>query len=321
MGLPIMDIAISNKPVAFLISGINTLKIIKLKNIRRGFFIDKDHGIFMIDRESNSPLVYGKQSIFFYDVRSAKPIDMLMMKELDEFCDQNGLMSVTPKHVKQGEKLRMAELKQKMKKPKRKFFRNPLKKNQVLPDEEKDLDVLEELNLESEKLEKNVKAELTQIDKGLSDENEKLVKAGKPMLEITPEDYTEFILDRLVKKSLISYEDATTLKLKLINGQLTLDDFARELETLHKIEIHRPISTNAQKFLQSYKTYAPAEVFQYIQEARGLGKDIKDLGQPMIKNLIPAKWIVMVAMAGVIVIAVLSTVDFGTIKGLIPFLN
>ena len=135
MGIPAMDIAVSNKPVAFMISGINTLKIIKLKNIRRGFFIDAEHGIFMIDREANTPLVYGKQSIYFYDVRSAKPIDMLMMKELDDFCNDNGLMEVTPKHVKQGEKLRIAEAKQKKKLlsiPKIQF-RNPLKK--AMPEE------------------------------------------------------------------------------------------------------------------------------------------------------------------------------------------
>src|SRR3990167_9281618 len=107
MGIPISDITLSNKPVAFLISGINTLKIIKLKNVRRGFFIDSDYGIFMIDRESNTPLIYGKQAIYTYDVRSAKPLDMLLMKELDDFADKNGLMTITPKHVREGEKLRI----------------------------------------------------------------------------------------------------------------------------------------------------------------------------------------------------------------------
>ena len=111
------------------------------------------------------------------------------------------------------------------------------------------------------------------------------------------------------------------LKTKLVNGMLTLDDFARELENIHKVEIHKPISTNAQKFLESYKTYSPNEVYQYISEARGLGKDIKDLGQPTIKNLIPAKWIAMVAIVGVIVIAVLTQIDLSNIGKLIPFFN
>lgn len=302
MGIPINDIALSNKPVAFLISGINTLKIIKLKNIRRGFFIDKDYGIFMIDRENNTPLIYGKQAIYTYDVRSAKPLDMLLMKELDEFADKNGLMSITAKQVRQGEKIRI------------------LSKG-MNPSIDSTQSARERLESESKIHQEDIQKELDYINDGLNKENETLVKASKQPLEISPEDYINFILERLVKKSLITYEEATGLKLKLTNGMLTLDEFAKELENIHKVEIHKPISTNAQRFLESYKTYNPNEVFQYIQEARGLGKDVKDLGQPTIKNLIPAKWIAMVAIVGVIVVAVIASIDLSSIGKLIPIFN
>src|SRR3990172_1979305 len=106
MGVPNLDIAISNKPVAFLISGHNTLKIIKLTKIREGFFIDMNFGVFMVDSVNSTPLMYGKQPIYVYDVRSAKPLDMLIMKELDNFVKDNGLANITPKNVRQGEKLR-----------------------------------------------------------------------------------------------------------------------------------------------------------------------------------------------------------------------
>lgn len=303
MGLPINDIALSNKPVAFLISGINTLKIIKLKNIRRGFFIDSDYGIFMIDRESNTPLIYGKQAIYTYDVRSAKPLDMLLMKELDDFADKNGLMTITPKHVREGEKLRI------------------FSKSMETPNSDPSESAHDRLKQESDKHQADIQKELDYINNGLNIENEKLVKQNKQPLEISPEDYTNFILERLVKKSLITYEEATGLKSKLVNGMLTLDDFAKELENIHKVEIHKPISTNAQKFLTSYKTYNPNEVYQYIQESRGLGKDIKDLGQPTIKNLVPIKWIVIAGIVVIIVAAVLSSVDLSNIGKLIPFFN
>lgn len=308
MGIPINDIALSNKPVAFLITGINTLKIIKLKNIRRGFFIDSEHGIFMIDRENNIPLIYGKQAIYTYDVRSAKPLNMLMMKELDDFADKNGLMSVTPKHVRQGEKIRILSLGKKTAEDKE-------DSNEIIGS------AFDELKKESDTKHDEIQKELNSINEGLNSENEKLIKSKKQPLEISPEDYTNFILERLVKKSLITYEEATGLKLKLANGMLTLDDFAKELENIHKVEIHRPISQNAQKFLQSYHTYNPNEVFQYISESRGLGKDVKDLGQPTIKNLIPAKWIATIAIVGVIVVAVLSSVDLDSIIKLIPIFN
>jgi hypothetical protein len=301
MGIPINDIALSNKPVAFLVTGINTLKIIKLKNIRRGFFIDSNYGIFMIDRESNTPLIYGKQAIYMYDVRSAKPLDMLMMKEIDDFADKNGLMSVTNKHVREAEKIRIF--------------------SKGVNTEDPTKTAHQRLKEESDLHQQDIQKELDYINDGLNKENEALIKQSKQPLEISPEDYTNFILERLVKKSLITYEEATGLKSKLVNGMLTLDDFARELENIHKVEIHRPISTNAQKFLESYKTYNPNEVFQYIQESRGLGKDVKDLGQPTIKNLIPAKWIAIVAVTGVIVVAVLTQIDLSTIGNLIPFLN
>lgn len=301
MGFPINDIALSNKPVAFLISGINTLKIIKLKNIRRGFFIDSDYGIFMLDRESHVPLIYGKQSIYTYDVRSAKPLDMLLMKELDEFADKNGLMTISPKHVRQGEKLRI-------------FAKSRGNESDEKP-------IHQRLKEESDQYQQDIQKELNYVNEGLNKENEALIKNKEQPLEISPEDYANFILERLVKKSLITYEEATVLKSNLLNGVLTLDDFARELENIHKVEIHLPISTNAQKFLQYYKTYNPNDVFQYISEAKGLGKDVKDLGQPTIKNLIPAKWILTVGIVGVIIVAVLASVDLGSIARLIPFLN
>src|SRR3990167_5911610 len=303
MGIPISDITLSNKPVAFLISGINTLKIIKLKNVRRGFFIDSDYGIFMIDRESNTPLIYGKQAIYTYDVRSAKPLDMLLMKELDEFADKNGLMTITPKHVREGEKIRI--------------FSKSMQTNK----DDNTKSAHDRLEEESKAHQEDIQKELDYVNDGLNKENESLIKQNKQPLEISPEDYANFILERLVKKSLITYEEATMIKSKLVNGMLTLDEFAKELENIHKVEIHRPISTNAQKFLTSYKTYNPNEVYQYISESRGLGKDIKDLGQPTIKNLIPAKWIAMVAIVGVIVIAVLTQIDLSNIGKLIPFFN
>lgn len=303
MGLPISDIALSNKPVAFLISGINTLKIIKLKNIRRGFFIDSDYGIFMIDRESNTPLIYGKQAIYTYDVRSAKPLDMLLMKELDQFADKNGLMTITPKHVREGEKIRI------------------FSKSMETSDNDPTKSAHDKLKEESIKHQEGIQKELDYINDGLNKENETLIKQSKQPLEISPEDYANFILERLVKKSLITYEEATMIKSKLINGMLTLDEFAKELENIHKVEIHRPISTNAQKFLTSYKTYNPNEVYQYISESRGLGKDIKDLGQPTIKNLVPIKWIVIAGVVVIIVAAVISSVDLSNIGKLIPFFN
>ncbi len=80
-----------------------------------------------------------------------------------------------------------------------------------------------------------------------------------------------------------------------------------------------PITPNAQLFIEEYRTFDPAKVMNYIKMAKGLGKDIKDLGQPTIKNLVPVKWIVGVGMIFIIIAVVLSSVDLNNIGSLIPF--
>src|SRR3990172_3058544 len=299
MGFPINDIALSNKPVAFLISVHNTLKIIKLKKIKHGFFVDMEFGVFIIDSTNSVPLQYGKQTIYIYDVRSAKPLNLLMMKELDAFVKDNGLAKITPKHVRQGEKLRMLGKKH--------------KDNGEL--------AFNELKEDEDKLQDDITKELNKINITLEEENDKLLKDGKQALEITPEDYAGFIVERLTGKGLITRDEATAIKSKLSSGAITLDDFAKELEDIHKIEINRPISTNAQNYLEHYKTYKPADVLNYIIEAIGLGKDIKDLGQPIIRNLLPIKWIVLGMIGFAIAAIVISSIDWNTIKNLIPFFN
>ena len=297
MGVPVSDIALSNKPVAFLISGHNTLKIIKLTKIREGFFIDMNFGVFMVDSVNSTPLMYGKQPIYVYDVRSAKPLDMLIMKELDNFVKDNGLANITPKNVRQGEKLRHLGFKNK-------------------GNEEA---AYSELKNDEDKLQEDIIKEMDFINSTLTKENEKDVIDGKPPLEITPEDYAGFIIERLTGKGLITREEATIIKAKLTSGLITLDDFARELENIHRIEINRPISTNAQRFLEYYRTYNPSQVLSYIVETKGLGKDIKDLGQPIIRNLVPIKYIVLGIIGVSIGAVILTSIDWNNIGNLIPF--
>jgi len=299
MGVPNLDIAISNKPVAFLITGHNTLKIIKLTKITEGFFIDKEFGVFMIDSTNSRPLIYGKQMIHFYDVRSAKPLDMLIMKELDNFVKDNGLAKITHQSVRQGEKLRQLG-----------------KKHQG-----NEQAAFNELKAEEDKLQDDIIKELDFINSKIDSDNQILLEEKKQPLEITPDEYAGFIIERLTGKGLITREEAAKIKANLTTGMITLDDFANQLENIHKIEINRPISTNAQNFLEYYRTYQPTGVLTYIIETKGLGKDIKDLGQPIIRNLVPIKYIVMGIIGVSIGAIILTSIDWANIGKLIPFIN
>ena len=57
----------------------------------------------------------------------------------------------------------------------------------------------DKLKEESEIHQQDIQKELDYINEVLNKENETLIKQSKQPLEISPEDYTDFILERLVK--------------------------------------------------------------------------------------------------------------------------
>ena len=297
MGFPAMDLAISRKPVAALITGVNEIKFISMKKILNGFFVDKDYGVFMTD--PTKALRYDRTPIYFYDIRSAKPIQMLAMKEVQNFVDGNGLTRITPKDAKHGEWLRRISLK----------HGGDTKK------------ALEELKTQEQDAEHQVHNEIEAINMQLMEQNQQLAKEEKPPLKIDPDDYAGYVIEALVSKGLVTRGEAARIRFNLVSGEITIDDFIRQLEELHKIEVHHPITANAQHFIDDFKTFDPARVMAYIKGAKGLGKDIKELGQPAVRNLIPAMWIVLVCVGVGIMAILLTSVDWGNVIKLIPFLN
>jgi hypothetical protein len=296
MGFPALDIAASNKPWAMLITENNEVKLLVLKKLHQGFFVDVDHGIFMID--PLKALRYGKQSFFIYDVRSARPLNMRAMKLIDEFVKNNGLVRIDRKAVRHGERLR-----------------------QLLRIGKKPEDAIQELKIEEQKKSDAVHNEIEAINQRLLAENEQRQEENKTPIRIEPDDYANYITERLINSGLITRGDAAKVRFDLISGEITIDDFIRKLEGLHLVEIQEPITPNAQLFVEEYRAFDPAKVMSYIKMAKGLGKDIKDLGQPTIKNLVPVKWIVLAVIGVAIMALVLSNVDLSNIGTLIPFLN
>ncbi len=297
MGFPALDIAISNKPWALLITESNTTKPIVLKTIKDGYFVDKDHGIFIID--PLKALRWGKQSFWIYDVRSAKPLDMRAMKLVEEFSNNNGLVKIEKKHIRQGERLRQI-----------------FKKHKDKPE-----DAIAELTKEEEERTEKVHNEIETINQRLLHENDERQKKNEPQISIAPDDYSSYIIERLINMGLITRGEASKVKFDLMAGEITIDDFIKKLEELHLVEINSPLPINAQLFIEGYRTFIPTKVMAYIKGAKNLGKDIKDLGQPTIKNLVPVKWIVLAVIGVAIMALVLSNVNLGNIGNLIPFLG
>ncbi len=297
MGFPALDIAVSNKPIAFLITEQNELKIIQLKKITHGFFVDKDHGVFLVDPTKG--LKCDKVAIYVYDVRTAKPIDWRVHAEIDEFCKKNGLYKVSAKDAKHGGLLRKL-----------------IKKNNGDKDK-----ALQELSQSETSKKETIENEIEGINQSLLQENETRLKNQEAPIEIKPDDYASFVLEKLIERTVITREEAQKIKFELTNGQITIDDFINKLSELHKVEIHEAITANAQRYIDEHKVFDPAKVMTYIKMAKGLGKDIKDLGQPVVKNLVPLKWIFGVGLIIVIVAVVMTSLDFGQIGELIPIFS
>ncbi len=294
MGLPVMDIQMSKKPVAMLITGVNEIKPIAIKKQMNGYFVDNEHGVFMID--PTKALRYDKQALYFYDIRSAKPLNMLALKSIQDFASKNGLEKITVKDVKHGGWLRRLTAKHK--------------------DPEK---ALSELKVQEQDQASQVHNEIESINMELQKKNEEAKTKGEGALSIEPGDYSGYVIEALVAKGLVTRGEASSIKFELISGKITIDDFIRKLEQLHKIDVHYPITSTAQLFIEDYRTFDPSKVLAYIKGAKGLGKDIKDLGQPTIKNLIPLTYIIIGIVGVAIMALVLSSVNLEQLfKNLIP---
>ena len=296
MGIPAFDIALSKKPVALLITGANEIKPIAIKKTMSGYFVDKEYGVFMTD--PTKALKWDKNAVYFYDIRSAKPLNMLALKEVQEFVNDNGLSEISPRELRQGDRLR------------RLFKKN--NDNQTL--------ALKELHDEEFQAQEQIRNEIDYINKSLLKKSSEVAQ-DQHSLQIHPDDYAGYVVEQLIGKGLITRGEATSIRFNLSTGEITIDDFVKQLETLHKIEVHKPITANAQYFIEHYRTFEPGNVMSYIKGAKGVGKDIKELGQPIIRNLVPIFWIIGAAVAVSILAVVLSSVDWDMVKNLIPFLN
>ena len=296
MGIPAFDIALSKKPVALLITGANEIKPIAIKKVMSGFFVDTEYGVFMTD--PTKALRWDKNAVYFYDIRSAKPLNMLALKEVQEFVNDNGLSEISPRELRQGDRLR------------RLFKKN--NDNQTL--------ALKELHDEEFQAQEQIRNEIDYINKSLLKKSSEVAQ-DQHSLQIHPDDYAGYVVEQLIGKGLITRGEATSIRFNLSTGEITIDDFVKQLETLHKIEVHKPITANAQYFIEHYRTFEPGNVMSYIKGAKGVGKDIKELGQPIIRNLVPIFWIIGAAVAVSILAIVLTSVDWDMVKNLIPFLN
>lgn len=258
-------------------------KIFYVKIIYTKFFLIKNYGIFEIDQSKG--IRYGKTIEYFFDSRSAKPLDMRVMKELQDFAQSNKLNKITRKDVRHGVQLRH-------------YIDKGLDKAKAL------------MQL----------ADLTKKRQHHIDETVDQINAQAETIESPlPESDRGFLLvESLVRSKLISQEEADILTDKLDNDTITFPELIQTLRDMEIVNIQSPFSPTAQLFVDDYHTYSPAEVDVLIDRAEMIGEKMKKRGSPEVKNFVNAALVFALIVGGAIALMVLSSSD---LSNLLPFLD
>jgi len=265
----------SKRAVAFMLTP-EGIKIHYVKVIYTKFFLVKNHGIFEI--EQTKGIRYGKTTVYFFDTRSAKPIDLHVMRELSDFAYKNKLHRIKRKDVRHGDQLR-----------------------QIMQKGKKVVDAVTEL-----------KDIVTKRKTRITGIIETIQKAQNESPDPIPEKEQGLVLvDSLIRSRLIEKEEAEELKDNLIGNKITIVDLVEKLRDLERIDIQTPISVSAHRFLDDYHTYSPAEVDVFIDRAERLGTKMTKMGSPEVKNNLKAGLVFAIIVGGAIALMVLGSSDFG----------
>ena len=276
MPFPDIDLKISGLPIAFVITPARKLDIRKIKLIQSKFFVMRPFGVFEIEPSKGIP--YGKQMCYFYDARNAKPINIHVMKDLENFSRKNNLQTISRSDVKHASSLRalMANL--------------PIK------------EAIEKLKSLAGDNQTKINESLSEVSANLT----RLEQDNKPVPEVQGGYY---LLQSLSKAGLISEHEKNELDHKLTNGLLNFGELVDELQNLEAVNIQSPITLSVERFLQDFHTYSPSEVDGFIDRAERLGKKISSLSSPTVKNWIPASLVFSILVGGAIAVMVLTQID------------
>ena len=265
----------SKKAIAIMLTP-EGIKIHYVKVIYTKFFLVKNHGIFEL--EQTKGIRYGKTTVYFFDTRSAKPIDFKVMKELDAFAYNNKLHRIQRKDVRHADQLR-----------------------QLVQKGKKMFEAVKELKEIVLKRKDKINNMITTVQ-----------KAQAELPEPVPEKEQGLVLvDALVRSQLIEKEEAEGLKDNLIGNKITFVDLVEKLRDLERIEIQTPISVSAHRFLDDYHTYSPAEVDVFIDRAERLGTKMTKMGSPEVKNHMQAGLVFAIIVGGAIALMDIGSSDFG----------
>jgi len=275
---PSRQMANSRKAVVMMFTPVG-LQIHYVKIVHTKFFLIKNQGVFEVDPQKG--VRYGKTVVYFYDTRSAKPVDPRVMKALDDFAYKNKLVKIKRKDVRHGAELRKLtgryDPKEAIERLRDIFVRKQEKINSKIEDVSKQIE-----------------------DAQLPEEEQGLV-----------------LVESLVRANLIEKSDADLLSDQIESGDVSFVELIEKLRNLESVEVQQAISMDAQRFLEDYHTYNPADVDTLLDAAERYADKIRKMGSPEVKNFASAAVIFAVLIGGAIAVMILAGSD---LSNFLPFL-
>lgn len=288
MGVPNVDIAFARKPVAMFLNASNDVEFFLLEPHLSRFFIHKKYGIFEID--ANCASRSGKTPLYFYYSEYPKPIHLRYYGMLYKWAKKNGVDRITKKDIRHSGI----------------FDRIKAQNKESSP--------LEGLKKYAAETSEKIQQRVNEVNQLINEENERRMEKGEPPSNVDPNDYAQYILEKLILDNLVTKEDATKISYELASGQITIDDFIEKLKDLNVVNIVEPIPLHPRRWLEDFPTFKPSDVFSYIKMSRGLGKAIEKLGLKQVHNLIPWTWVLGIVL--VIIIGIAALMSTGILNNL-----
>lgn len=268
---PSRQMANSRKAVVMMFTPVG-LQIHYVKIVHTKFFLIKNQGVFEIDPQKG--IRYGKTVVYFYDTRSAKPVDPRVMKALDDFAYKNKLVKIKRKDVRHGAELRKLA-------------------NRYQPNE-----AIERLKDIFVRKQEKINSKIEDVSKQLEE------------TQLPEEDQSLVLVESLVRANLIEKSDADLLSDQIESGDVSFVELIERLRNLEAVEVQEAITMDAQRFLEDYHTYNPADVDTLLDAAERYADKIRKMGSPEVKNFASAAVIFALLIGGAIAVMILAGTDF-----------
>lgn len=286
-----MEIASGKEPMAFVFLGSRKFKIHVIKAFGPYFILNTPQVKGIYEMDSNFVFFYDKTPCYFYHYKNPKPLDPIVVGELNYFAIKNLLHKITRKDVKHGSMLR--------------------KMGQKNPEKAKEK-TIEQNKSTQDKIDQSMNSFFNDLE---TREKDKMKNATQqnPYVPLNQDEVSYTLTNHLYSKELITADEKMLLDEDIRSGKMTFEELIDNLRDKEIVTVNTPISMDAERFLEAFHAYDPARVWNWVEKLATLDKRLKTMTSVPVKNWIPASIIMAIAIGGSIGFIVIIN-NLGAIK-------